>query len=78
MARKSKVAERIAEHAHHYILETHENAVARWRAEERFGVGAIRTVIGTCKVCGTKKEHPARISDDRYTLNNARIFARNR
>ena len=64
---------KIAEHPHHYILETHESAVARWHAEERFGEGAIRTIVGTCKVCGVKKEHPPRVSDAEYKIGRAHV-----
>ena len=44
------------EHAHHLVLESHDEAVARWDALNLSA--SKRKFIGVCKYCGESKEYP--------------------
>jgi len=44
------------EHAHHFVLESHEESVARWDALDL--PTSKRKFIGVCKHCGDKREYP--------------------
>ena len=50
-------------HAHHLVLESHDEAVARWDSLNL--PASKRKFIGVCKYCGESKEYP--ISHN-YTL----------